>query len=146
ENISKKLKRSGLITETGDPSRWQFAAPLVRIVIGHKLFTMPVSYTRSSGNFEEFLCLTIERMRPSVFTNSLSHGNHRNAHLLERAWQMEWYQAATTTVPANATISPDVGQVFGSVGYHGNRFCGVVINTPPCHGGDREFDSCQDRH
>jgi hypothetical protein len=25
-------------------------------------------------------------------------------------------------------------------------FCGVVINTPPCHGGDREFDSRQDRH
>jgi hypothetical protein len=21
-----------------------------------------------------------------------------------------------------------------------------VINTPPCHGGDREFDSRQDRH
>ena len=31
-------------------------------------------------------------------------------------------------------------------GYHDQRFCSVVINTPPCHGGDREFDSRQNRH
>ena len=33
-NISRKLKWSGLITETGDPSQWQFAAPLVCIIMG----------------------------------------------------------------------------------------------------------------
>ncbi|KAF8458592.1 hypothetical protein BGX38DRAFT_1151994 [Terfezia claveryi] len=30
---------------------------------------------------------------------------------------MGWYKAATTTVPRHATVSADVGAIFGSVGY-----------------------------
>ncbi|CAG8601911.1 11686_t:CDS:2 [Ambispora leptoticha] len=82
-SISRKLKRSGLITETGDPSRWQFAAPLVRIIMGHKLFTMP----------------PWQSYKYTPIRKSLANG------------------AATTAMPTNATISPDVGQVFGSAGF-----------------------------
>ena len=71
---------------------------------------------------------TIERMSPSILAKSLGRGV--NSRLLERSWQMAWYQAATSTSPCGSTISPDVGSVVGSVGfldfYVNGSYCGGV--------------------
>lgn len=45
---------------------------------------------------------------------------------------MAWYQAATSTSPCGSTISPDVGAVFGSVGFldfyvNGNNCWGIEL-------------------
>src|SRR5437763_10930802 len=94
--IANKFKRSGLITHADefDSSHLQFAAPLVRIILWQHMYTSRLSFIRANTNFDAFLCLSIERMRPSALHTSLSHGIKKNSRLLERAWQMEWSFAA----------------------------------------------------
>src|SRR5437764_6355026 len=65
--------------------------------------------------FDEFLVWTIERISSSVLKNSFGQGY--DSYLLERTWQMEWYCAVKSAIPENATISPDVGHIFGSDGF-----------------------------
>jgi hypothetical protein len=115
-DILDKYLHSGLLVK--NDSNFQFTAPLMRITLGHFLFRAKIiqeTDTRESNSFEEFLFRSIERMRPSVLCKSLSRSH--NGSLLERAWQMEWYHSATTAVPSNTSISPDVGPVFGSAGF-----------------------------
>ncbi|CAG8648725.1 10516_t:CDS:10, partial [Ambispora leptoticha] len=120
-DIITRFKRSGLVTHSGPPDsgRLQFGAPLMRIVIAQRLFSMPLSLRNQPrmSDFNDFLLCTIERMRPSILRRSLSRGNGDSARLLERSWQMEWYRAATTAVPYGVIISPDVGHVFGNGQY-----------------------------
>ena len=113
-----KFVRSGLVTHAGN-NRMQFAAPLMRIVLGQRLFTAQLTITDKprDTDFYAFLRLSIQRMRPSVLRKSMSHGSGADAALYERMWQMEWYRAASSAVPENVTISPDVGPVFGSSGF-----------------------------
>ncbi|CAG8753394.1 7276_t:CDS:1 [Ambispora leptoticha] len=110
----RRLTRSGLVTYSGR-SRLQFAAPIVRIIMGQRLYTAPLDLETSNGSFEAFLQTSIERMRPSELRKSLSHGT--NLRLIERAWQKAWMLAASTAIPGGHTISPDVGKVFGSSGF-----------------------------
>ncbi|CAG8706072.1 36548_t:CDS:2, partial [Racocetra persica] len=88
---AKKFKRSGLITEALE-ERFQFAAPIVRIILGTKLFKARTSLTQSIA--------VVMRVR-----------------LIERQWQIEWLLAATSAVPTGNSINPDVGQVYGTPGY-----------------------------
>ncbi|RGB29701.1 hypothetical protein C1646_794910 [Rhizophagus diaphanus] len=50
-----------------------------------------------------------------VKTNLLSEQNDKRFY--ERAWQIEFYRAATQTLPHNVFISPDVGTKFGTRGH-----------------------------
>ena len=86
----------------------------MRIVVGQRLFS--TSGQSLPVDFEEFLRRSIERMRPSVLKTSLSYKSHE-AQLVERAWQMEWYTAATSIMSPAVTVSPDVSPVFGASGY-----------------------------
>ncbi|KAF8426729.1 hypothetical protein EV426DRAFT_592582 [Tirmania nivea] len=100
----------------------QFAAPLVRVVLGRKLFTARMSLrsrslSRSDTELDAFIMLSIERMRQSTLQHSLSHNGTTNARLLERQWQTAWLTAASIALPSRGFISPDVGPVFGSRGY-----------------------------
>jgi hypothetical protein len=117
--IISNFKHSGLVTQAGNGSRnLQFAAPLVRVILGQHLFTAPATLSNlpKADDFENFLVMSICRMRPSILRESL--GKERlKSRLYERSWQMEWYRAASTVVPAMATISPDVGPIFGSTGF-----------------------------
>ena len=54
-------------------------------------------------------------MNAEVIRNSYCVG--KDERLLERAWQMEFYRAATQVLPPNIFISPDVGTYWGSSGY-----------------------------
>ena len=88
--------------------------------MGRKLFTARISTdspTQSDVIFDAFLFLTLERMHPSTLRKYLSHGNHMNARLMERKLQTEWLTSATTAVPLENTISPDICAVYGSSGY-----------------------------
>ncbi|KAF0501901.1 crinkler family protein [Gigaspora margarita] len=118
DEIARKFKRSGLITEA-IVGCYQFSAPIVRIILGSKLFKAQTSLTRSIQDFDSFLLLSIERMRPLTLAKSLSHHNKVNAHLIERQWQTEWLIAAMTAVPSGSSIRPDVGPVYGTQGYLG---------------------------
>jgi len=108
-----RLTRSGLVTYSGR-SRLQFAAPVIRVIMGQRLYTSRLHLGTSSGDFEAFLSTSIERMRPSKLRQSLSRGTGR---LYERAWQSEWMMAASSVIPVGHTISPDVGKLFGSSGF-----------------------------
>ncbi|KAF8430341.1 hypothetical protein EV426DRAFT_708519 [Tirmania nivea] len=106
--------RSGILTMVDN--KFQFSAPIMRMILIHRLFTAPGGSLRSESiSFQEFLIRTIERMDPSMLQTSL--GLRQTSRLLERTWQMGWYKAATTAVPLHATVSADVGAIFGSVGY-----------------------------
>ncbi|CAG8811126.1 12493_t:CDS:2, partial [Racocetra persica] len=78
-----------------------------------------------------FLLRTIERMSPSILSESFGKGakSGPNSRLYERSWQMEWYCTATTAVPENTSISADIGPVFGSVG-----FLDFYVNGELCWG------------
>src|SRR5205085_2759465 len=99
--IVRKYQRSGLVTQArniNDDYHLQFAAPLVRIILGRLLYNAPLNVERSPDDFDMFLIMSIERMRPSVLSTSLSRDVNRNASLIERQWQNEWYRAAMTAV------------------------------------------------
>src|SRR5262249_22266065 len=96
--IVDKYQRSGLVTRVGHSrtGRLQFAAPLVRVILGQNLYTAPLNLSRAQDDFDEFLTLSIQRMRPSVLRKSLSRDTDQDAALIERHWQNEFYRAATT--------------------------------------------------
>jgi len=103
-NAAQKFKRSGLITEAWGGSRMQFAAPLMRVVLGSKLFTAHISLTRSANDFDTFLLLTLERMRPSTLRESLSHNGGVAARLIERQWQTAWLTAVCHQIIQSALM------------------------------------------
>jgi len=104
--------RNGLLHRP-KPGKLQFTLPLLRIAVGMRVYSCKVPYMRVT-TFKDFILRSLERMESSTLKNSLSKGI--DDHLIERAWQMEWYRAAYTVVPENVTISPDVGTVFGCAG------------------------------
>ncbi|RIB30187.1 hypothetical protein C2G38_2136492 [Gigaspora rosea] len=133
--VAKNLVRIGLFTM--DSGRVQFTAPIIRIVLCHRLFTSS-NLKLYTTDFDEFLIRSIERMRPSKLSNLLGRGWSENCKTVqtgaksdscffERSWQMEWYHSATSVVPMNTLISADVGPVFGSAGfldfYVNGEFC-----------------------
>jgi hypothetical protein len=128
ESTRRKFLKSGLLASSGRGLQLQFAAPIMRTILGRLLFaTTRVSNPSNPTTFNEFMTRTIERMSPSALAKSLGRGV--NSRLLERSWQMAWYKAATSTSPYGSTISPDVGSVFGSVG-----FLDFYVNGSYCWG------------
>jgi len=120
--IIKDFKHCGILTDTitadNNPegsTLLQFAVPLVRVILGQRLFTSSQAL-RTAENFEEFLTLSISRMQPSKLRISLSKTSNES-RIYERAWQMEWFRAASTAVPPQSSLSPDVGPIFGATGF-----------------------------
>lgn len=114
---AKKFKCLGLITEAIEEGGYQFVAPIVRVILGSRLFNSRTSLTQSTGDFDNFLLLSIERMRSLILLNSLSRNISESARLIERQLQTEWLLAATTAIPLGSSINPDVGSVYGARGY-----------------------------
>lgn len=75
ENAVKKFIKSGLLAHKN--SGLQFAAPIMRIMLGQRLFTSRVFGSFGSATFEEFLTRTIERMSTSALKESLGRGLNR---------------------------------------------------------------------
>lgn len=68
-----------------------------------------------SDNIEEFVLSTLSAIKPSILQNSFNYGADKKR--LERAWQMEFYRAATLILPTHMYITPDVEPKFGIDGY-----------------------------
>ena len=66
-------------------------------------------------NIEEFVLSTLSAIKPSVLQSSYNYGAEKKR--LERAWQMEFYRAATLILPPEMYITPDVEPKFGIEGY-----------------------------
>ncbi|CAB4410130.1 unnamed protein product [Rhizophagus irregularis] len=66
-------------------------------------------------DFNKFLIRSIECMSKHILSES--YGRGVNSHLYEVGWQNEWYRSAVSVVPLGASISANVGYVFGSDGY-----------------------------
>jgi hypothetical protein len=90
-----------------------FISLLIRQICFHRLHASPSSITEPS-TLEEFLLQCLNRMKPSYLKNCLGVG--KEDKLLERSWQMEFYRIATSLLPSNCFISPDVGHIFGTTG------------------------------
>ena len=114
DSIAKRFIKSGVFATDSTNGNMKFSAPITRIILSHRLFTSSLAKSPTTS-FEDFLTRTIERFCPTKLINSLGKGV--NSYLLERTWQMEWYRSATTVVPMDATVSADVGPVFGSSGF-----------------------------
>jgi hypothetical protein len=111
-SVPSSFLKLGLIVEIGG-GLYEFALPLLRIGLATRFIEARLERS-ASLSFEEFLKRTIERMSSETFRNTFSLGT--DATVLERQWQNEFYSAAKSVVPEGATVSPDVGQVFGSEG------------------------------
>ncbi|CAG8566911.1 9009_t:CDS:2 [Ambispora leptoticha] len=123
--ISKSFIKAGVFAMVDE--KIQFTAPIMRIILSHRLFTSPIRSRSPVTSFDDFLLRTIERMSPSKLFKSLGKSAEPNSRLFERSWQMVWYRTATNVVPVEASISADVGPVFGSAGfldfYVNKNFC-----------------------
>ena len=62
-----------------------------------------------SKDFNLFIMRSIQRMSAGQLRESLSTG--QDGVVYERHYQMEWYRAATSYLPENVRIAPDVGAV-----------------------------------
>ena len=111
-NAAQAFKRSGLITEM------QFPVPLMRGISGIKLFTAPIStQSPEQVTFDTFLLVTIERIRPSILRQCLSHPNPLSSRPNERPWQIAWLSATRTAVSLRTPIVTVADVVYGSPDY-----------------------------
>ena len=124
---SKRFFKCGLLVSM--KGKVYFVAPFMRIVLGHFLFTVPGGDIHAPVSFDEFVLRIIERMDSRQLRNSIGVGRDQQSALLERQWQMEWYWSATGACPIGATVSVDVGAVFGPVG-----FLDFYVNGDLCWG------------
>jgi len=114
--VIANLQKIGILTVLDDEDEFQFASPLVTHVVAAHLFRASYEYPKRDITYiDDFLFLCLERLSPNFL--SKSKGKSANEILLERTWQMEFYRVATSCLPNNVFVSPDVGHVFGATGY-----------------------------
>jgi hypothetical protein len=113
DNISGKRDRlveTHLLSEQG--GKLDFASPYLRALYLQRRWGSTTRPTIPPKDFKSFLCGTFRNMNAKAIQNVGTDGR-----LLERAWQMEFYRAATQVLPLDTFISPDVGTYWGSKGY-----------------------------
>jgi hypothetical protein len=116
DNISGKkdrLVKTNLLSEQG--GKLDFASPYLRALYLQRRWGSTTRPAIPPQDFKSFLRGTFTNMNAKAIQNSYCVG--ADGRLLERAWQMEFYRAATQVLPLDAFISPDVGTYWGSKGY-----------------------------
>ncbi|GBB99301.1 hypothetical protein RclHR1_03480005 [Rhizophagus clarus] len=108
-----RLVKTNLLSE--QDGKLDFASPYLRALYLQRRWGSTIRPTIPPQDFKSFLYGTFTKMNAEAIRNSYSVG--KDGRLLERAWQMEFYRAATQILPADAFISPDVGTHWGSKGY-----------------------------
>jgi len=95
-----------------------FISPLIR----HICFCTHYSSCRpreGPNKLEDFILQCLQLLKPSLLQKSLGRSAEDakgESRLMERTWQMEIYRIATSLLPPNSHISPDVGHNFGTDG------------------------------
>jgi hypothetical protein len=114
-NTSEKtrLVKTNLLSEQGN--KLDFASPYLRMLYLQRRWGSTIRPTNPPQDFKSFLRGTFTKMSAETIRNSYCVGV--DERLLERAWQMEFYRAATQILPLDIFISPDVGTYWGSSGY-----------------------------
>jgi hypothetical protein len=110
---AQRLQRTNVLTLQDDVL--DFAAPFLRSLFVTERYGSTIRPTTAPETLEEFLIATFTVMNPVALQGSLATGS--DGRLLERAWQMEFYRAATQVLPRDIFISPDVGSCFGVDGF-----------------------------
>ncbi|PKK65589.1 hypothetical protein RhiirC2_715452 [Rhizophagus irregularis] len=109
----KRLVRTNLLSE--QDGKLDFASPYLRALYLQRRWGSTIRPIIPPQDFKSFLRGTFTNMNAEAIRNSYCVGT--DGRLLERAWQMEFYRAATQVLPADIFISPDVGTYWGSSGY-----------------------------
>jgi hypothetical protein len=118
-----ELVYRGIITETYDlryrANVLTFSSKLVMNLFNLKYTRAKISLCDAKqwrpDELQGFITATLTKMNATMLKNSFSI--HHDSHLLERAWQNEFYRCAFSLLPSiYHTISPDVGYVFGTNG------------------------------
>ncbi|PKC64275.1 hypothetical protein RhiirA1_462635 [Rhizophagus irregularis] len=109
----KMLVRTNLLSE--QDGKLDFASPYLRVLYLQRRWGSTIRPIIPPQDFKSFLHGTFTNMNAEAIRNSYCVGT--DGRLLERAWQMEFYRAATQVLPADIFISPDVGTYWGSSGY-----------------------------
>ena len=108
-----RLVKTNLLSE--QDGKLDFASPYLRALYLQRRFGNTTRPMIPPRDFKSFLHGTFTNMNAETIRKSYSVG--KDKQLLERAWQMEFYRAATQVLPPDIFISADVGTYWGSSGY-----------------------------
>jgi hypothetical protein len=109
----KRLVKTNILSE--QDGKLDFASPYLRALYLQRRWESTTRPENPPRDFKSFLIGTFTNMNAEAIQNSYCVGT--DGRLLERAWQMEFYRAATQVLPLDAFVSPDVGTHWGSKGY-----------------------------
>ncbi|GBC03499.1 hypothetical protein RclHR1_05150009 [Rhizophagus clarus] len=107
------LVKTNLLSEQN--GKLDFALPYLRALYLQRRWRSTTRAIVPPRDFKSFLRGTFANMNAETLRNS--YCVDVDGRLLERAWQMEFYRAATQTLPLDIFISPDVGTYLGTSGY-----------------------------
>jgi hypothetical protein len=127
--VAKQLSKIFILSEN-QTRGLDFSAPLLRHVYLRLRFGNIVRAKYSPDDFQTFLRNVFQAMSPVVLQRTLGRG--KNFDVLEITWQMEFYRAAMQILCKDDPISPNVGPIFGAMGYldfwvGGNKKWGIEI-------------------
>jgi len=108
-----RLLKTGLLSVQNE--QLDFTAPYLRVLYLQQRYGSSLRAKKPPEDFKAFLKGTFTIMDANTIRNSSSVGT--DGRILERLWQMEFYRAATSLLPYDVHISPDVGARWGSRGY-----------------------------
>eukprot|EP01118_Nematostelium_gracile_P000074 TRINITY_DN10066_c0_g1_i1.p1 TRINITY_DN10066_c0_g1~~TRINITY_DN10066_c0_g1_i1.p1 ORF type:complete len:312 (-),score=43.88 TRINITY_DN10066_c0_g1_i1:26-961(-) len=109
--LEDSLVSLGLLSEVAY-STYAFPSPLHRLVYFISKYGQTPSSTQFTGTVQELVIRIISCMDPVKLKKS-KEMSVTDGRSLERVWQMEFYRSATSLLPANDFISPDVPATYG---------------------------------
>lgn len=107
------LLRRGCIVREGD--RVALSSPAVKSILLSRWLRPPAPRDAYLDGFHDFIHRAIQKLNPRRLDTSLSTSANEG-RLLESMWQHEFYLAACTVLPAEFSLSSDVGREFDSDG------------------------------
>lgn len=110
---AERLIKTNMLTAQGQ--KLDFAAPFLRALYLQQRWGCTIRPSIPPEDFRSFLIGTFTAMDAKTLQES--YGVGKDGRLLERVWQAEFYRAATQVLPADISISPDVGAIFNSNGF-----------------------------
>lgn len=116
--IIKNFLKIGLLVRDVYSTQPKFTTPILLIILSHHMISSNLKSLQrdlTRQDFNKFLIRSIECMSKHILSES--YGRDVNSRLYEVGWQNEWYRLAVSVVLLGASISANVGYVFGSDGY-----------------------------
>jgi len=109
EPVVMTLVKNGYLNVATDNTA-SFASPLIRSIFINRLFSAPTNVESTDCEFEQFLEISLSRMRWSKLKNSFSTNNE----FMKEKWAHEFYYGASRVLPKTFSMTSDVGHIFGT--------------------------------